>query len=69
MPECDEVLLLEVGRLRRVEAAARALAVDGHVYGSRPCATCAAMTAALGWPFGCDLWRKRKADLAAEQGR
>lgn len=36
------------------------LSIDGHVYGSRPCPTCAKMTQAIGEPFGCDYFRKER---------
>ncbi len=50
------------GREARLDAAIRSHIHDGHVYGSRPCETCRKVTAALGEPFGCDLFRKRKAE-------
>jgi hypothetical protein len=45
----------------RLRAAVKGHEADGHLYGSRPCATCATVTKALGEPFGCDLFRLQKA--------
>ncbi len=53
--------MADAEQLAAIRGALRGFGVDGHLYGSRPCATCAAMTAALGEPFGCDLYRQRRA--------
>jgi hypothetical protein len=34
---------------------------DGHVFGSRPCATCRRVSEAILQPYGCDLFRQQKA--------
>ena len=43
--------------LYQLQEAVKNHRLDGHVYGRRPCATCKAVTKALGEPFGCDLFR------------
>ena len=52
-------------------AAVRALSLDMHLRGTRPCTTCAAITKAISEPFGCDAFRlqieKRKAANAKNQ--
>jgi len=41
--------------------AVKALGRDMHERSARPCATCQALTAALGEPFGCIAWAIEKA--------
>jgi len=43
-----------------LRVAVLALSRDMHGTSTRPCATCAAVTAALGEPFGCDAMRVRR---------
>ncbi len=32
---------------------------DGHVFGNRPCKTCAAISSVILEPYGCDLYKRR----------
>jgi len=53
-----------------LSAAVRQLSGDMHNRSARPCHTCAAVTRALGEPFGCDAFRaslRRTADNAKDQ--
>ena len=59
--------------LRRIESrpallveALRTISRDGHVFGARPCSTCATVTAVMGEPFGCDAYRARKSSAGAQ---
>ena len=53
--ECPNAKLL-------IDAIVRLIGNDGHVYGSRPCQTCQAVSSLIGYPFGCyEYQRKRNA--------
>ena len=36
-----------------IDAVVNAIQNDGHVYGTRPCETCRAVSGIIGKPFGC----------------
>lgn len=38
----------------------RLLQSDPHQWSTRPCPTCAPITAIIGEPFGCDLYRQQQ---------
>lgn len=51
----------------RLREALDSLYKDNHRWSSRPCATCSAITNAVGFPFGCDRMAGRIAAAPAEQ--
>ena len=42
----------------RIQTALGTLQRDPHDWSARPCATCAGVSVAVGFPFGCDKFRQ-----------
>lgn len=58
----DEVLSLLKERPSAVVESLRVLNEDNHSYSMRPCATCKTISAALGEPFGCYYYQKKRSN-------
>lgn len=56
----DEVLELLRSRPSIAVEAIKLLNGDGHQWSTRPCQTCLAITNAIGEPFGCYYYQKKK---------
>lgn len=57
--ELEAVIQAAAGMI--VRTVLGALQKDGHQWSTRPCGTCTAISALVGYPFGCDQFRIEKA--------
>lgn len=57
MPTTDEVI--QAGARVLLRAIVDIVQGDPHKWGSRPCASCQAVTQILGEPFGCIKYQRR----------
>lgn len=51
--KCENAKLL-------IDAIVNLLNEDGHCFGSRPCATCKAVSGMIGRPFGCYEYQRKR---------
>lgn len=58
----DEALELLRKRPNALAEAIKVLSEDNHDWSTRPCATCKTISAALGEPFGCYWYAKKKGE-------
>ncbi len=62
MNEDEAKIIVKAAASIVIDAVVGAIQNDGHVYSSRPCETCRAVSGIIGKPFGCYKYQADRKD-------